>query len=263
LSSGFEFDLFDVGRVPPTHFVTAEYDDTDLGVLKTGKEAEVSLVERRGRLDGSTCLLARKRYRPRNVSSGELRELGFTKASTFRTDVMYRDGRNYGRRSRDARAVERMTNYGKELVKERWTHHEFTVMRAAWNAGVRVPYPVELFDDGFVMEYLGDIDGAAPRLRQVRLESAVAAGVFDELIEHVGRLAAAGYVHADLSPYNVLWWDDAPWIIDFPQAVDFGSPHAITFLRRDIANLAGWYSRHGGVTDPDHLVEEILRTTHR
>ena len=40
------------------------YDEYDLGPLKTGKEAEVFLVERVA-ADGRSCLLAHKRYRPR------------------------------------------------------------------------------------------------------------------------------------------------------------------------------------------------------
>ena len=53
------------------------YDDYDLGPIKTGKEAEVFLVERVAP-DGRTCLLAHKRYRPRSVRyKGELQALGF------------------------------------------------------------------------------------------------------------------------------------------------------------------------------------------
>jgi RIO kinase 1 len=53
------------------------YEAYDLGSIKTGKEAEVFLVERVA-TDGRSCLLAHKRYRPRAVShKGELQELGF------------------------------------------------------------------------------------------------------------------------------------------------------------------------------------------
>ena len=45
-------------RVPPDWLVPEPYSDTDLGVLKTGKEAQVSLVERTG--SAGQCLLARK-----------------------------------------------------------------------------------------------------------------------------------------------------------------------------------------------------------
>ena len=110
--------------------------DTDLGVIATGKEGEVGLVERTARDDDRSHLLARKRYRPRTVShKGELQALGFERAPTFANDIIYRDGRNYGRRSRDRRAVETMTKYGKELVKQRWLGHEYEVMLRGVGSG--------------------------------------------------------------------------------------------------------------------------------
>src|SRR5438876_573762 len=79
------------------------YEEYDLGPLKTGKEAEVFLVERVAP-DGRSCLLAHKRYRPREVThKGELQELGFQRAGNFVNDRAYRDGRSFGN-SRDRRA---------------------------------------------------------------------------------------------------------------------------------------------------------------
>ena len=56
-------------------------------------------------------------------------------------DLAYRDGRKFAK-SRDQRAAERMTNYGKKLLTGRWTGHELDMMQQAWDAGVQVPYPV-------------------------------------------------------------------------------------------------------------------------
>src|SRR3954463_661844 len=79
-----------------------EYEQYDLGPLKTGKEAEVFLVERVAS-DGRSCLLAHKRYRPRSVShKGELQALGFQRVANFVNDRDYRDGREL-RNSRDRR----------------------------------------------------------------------------------------------------------------------------------------------------------------
>jgi len=48
----------------PELFVSEPYTDIDHGVIKSGKEAQVDLVERIGD-DGASCLIARKRYLPR------------------------------------------------------------------------------------------------------------------------------------------------------------------------------------------------------
>jgi RIO kinase 1 len=69
-------------RVPWLIAEPEAYDEYDLGPLKTGKEAEVFLIERVA-TDGRSCLLAHKRYRPRDVRhKGELQELGLQRART-------------------------------------------------------------------------------------------------------------------------------------------------------------------------------------
>ena len=76
-------------RDRPDWLVPEPCTDTDLGVLKTGKEAQVSLVERTG-ADGRRCLLARKLYLPREVSQkGVLEAMGVQRSTQFRNDVAY------------------------------------------------------------------------------------------------------------------------------------------------------------------------------
>ena len=97
-----------MARLIPPWVIVDDYVDVDLGTLKTGKEAEVRVVERTA-VDGSgRHLLADKRYRPKTVSyKGELEALGFTTSAAFRNDVTYRETRAI-RSSRDRRAVARV-----------------------------------------------------------------------------------------------------------------------------------------------------------
>jgi RIO kinase 1 len=248
--------------IPDNVVVADDCVDVSLGVLKTGKEAEISVVERTAP-DGRTCLLALKRYRPRTIShKGELQELGFERAPTFRNDIVYRDGRRFTRRSRDLRAIEQMTNYGKALLKEKWHGHEFDVMARLWDAGADVPYPVENHDNGMLMEYIGVAEGAAPRLAQARLTPAQVRAAWDLLLDNLRTFLEAGIVHSDLSAYNILWWDERLWFIDFPQAVDIAhSPHAFDFLHRDVTNIGRWFSRQGVDVDAEALFVELLAQT--
>ena len=90
-------------RRPPEWLIAAPYEDTDLGVLRTGKEAQINLIERTSLTahTATSILLAEKRYMPRNVKNkGELEAMGVQKASTFRNDAMYREGRQF-RKTRD------------------------------------------------------------------------------------------------------------------------------------------------------------------
>jgi RIO kinase 1 len=250
-------------RAIPAWLITDFYTDTDLGVIATGKEGEVGLIERTARDDDRSHLLARKRYRPRTIShKGELQELGFERAPTFANDIIYRDGRNYGRRSRDRRAVETMTKYGKELVKQKWLGHEHDVMSAVWEAGGSVPYPVGYDEDnGLLLEYIGDRSQAAPRLAQARLGRDALVDAWDQLRENLRLVVEAGWVHADLSAYNALWWEGRLWLIDFPQAVDLvGSPHGFDLLHRDVLNVCKWFGRRGVETDGEGLFAELVAT---
>src|SRR5690242_21309249 len=99
-------------------------------------------------------------------------------------DLAYRDGRKFAK-SRDQRAAERMTKYGKKLLTGKWTGHELDMMQQAWNAGVNVPYPVGPRDDGMLMQFLGDAAGAAPRLAEARLEPPEIRTARDQLLENL------------------------------------------------------------------------------
>lgn len=250
----------DPGRVAPTWLtdgLTPVVDEV-LGLLKTGKEAEVFIVERRT-VDGEQrALLAHKRYRPTKVGKGEIEALGFSRARSFTNDTVYHEGRRF-RRSREQRAVERMTDYGKRVLADRWPGQELDTLERAYAAGATVPYPVEFTGDGMLMQLIGDDLGAAPRLVNARLSAAEVAAAYEQLLDELALLTRAGLVHADLSPFNVLWWDGRLWIIDFPQAVDLvNNPHGFDLLHHDVTTMCTWFARQGVATDPEEVFAGLL-----
>ena len=248
----------DPERAAPAWLTDGTTTDEVVGLLKTGKEAEVFIVERRT-LDGErAALLAHKRYRPTKVGKGEIEGLGFTRSRTFTNDVVYHEGRRL-RYSRDQRAVERMTDYGKRLLAERWPGQELDTLRQAHEAGVTVPFPVEFTGDGILMQLIGDAGGAAPRLVNVRLTAAELAGAYEQLLDELSALTRSGLVHADLSPFNVLWWKGRLWLIDFPQAVDLVSnPHGFDLLHHDVVTMCTWFARRGIDTDGEEVFAALV-----
>ncbi len=238
--------------------------EEDLGIIRSGKEAQVDLVERVGH-DGQRCVLARKRYLPRKVSSkGELEALGVQRASTFRHDVEYREGRQF-RKSRDRRAVERMSTYGKRLLQDRWLSHEHDVTVTLHEAGCPVPLPVSFAGNCFWMQYLGDETRAAPQLARAGLSRTELDVAWRDLVDALHAMTATGWAHGDLSAYNLLWWpsDDRPdgrlWVIDLPQAVDIAAnPGGLDFLHRDVCNVADWFGRRGLDVDAEETFAELL-----
>ena len=155
-----------------------------------------------------------------------------------------------------------MTKRGNELVRHDWVGHEYDVLAALWEAGAPVPYPVSTDRASSVLlQYLGDDGGAAPRLAQARLDAAGLRSAWEQVVDAVRIVVDAGWVHADLSAYNVLWWDDRAWLIDVPQAVELHqSAHGYALLHRDVANVCGWFASKGvgAADDADAVFADLL-----
>lgn len=228
--------------------------DTDLGVLKSGKEADVSLLRRAD--DDHDVLLAVKRYRD-------------AKHRLFHRDAGYLEGRRLdgrnARRSRELRAMRTRTDFGKQLIGGQWASAEFRVLGQLWQRGAAVPYPVQLSGTELMMEFIGDADGtAAPRLAQLRPERRQTQRLFDQLREVLLLVAEIGYAHGDLSPYNILVHGERLVLIDLPQAIDLvNNPHGLEFLHRDCVNVCTWFEARGIHADDDDLYNTLVSTLPR
>lgn len=219
--------------------------DRERGVLKTGKEADVHLVER-GLPGRPGVLLAAKRYRD---ASHRL----------FHRDAGYLEGRRV-RRSRETRAMARRTAVGRDMIAVRWADAEFAALARLYGAGVPVPYPVSVAGTEVLMEFVGTDDGtAAPRLAALRPGADELEALWSALAEALGTLAGLGWAHGDLSAYNVLVHDGAPVLIDLPQVVDVvGNPQGPAFLDRDVRRIGEWFTARGlSPGEPARLRDEL------
>ncbi|GAB3873802.1 serine protein kinase RIO [Dactylosporangium cerinum] len=236
------------GPAPIPGWVITEHaaKDTDRGVLKTGKEADVHLVERGIPDTDRRVLLAAKRYR---ASEHRL----------FHRDSGYLEGRRV-RESRVTRAMAGRTAFGREAIAGQWAQAEFGALAQLWELGVNVPYPVQLLGTELMLEFIGDADGtAAPRLAQTRPDQDLLADLWWQLVDGLRVLARAGVAHGDLSPYNTLVHEGRLVIIDLPQIVDVViNPKGPDFLARDVANMAKWFTGKGFTVDPEPLIVELL-----
>ena len=52
-------------------------------------------------------------------------------------------------------------------------------------------------------------------------------------------------IHADLSEYNLLYYEDKVYMIDVSQSVEHEHPKALEFLRRDIVNINDFFRKKG------------------
>lgn len=115
--------------------------DTELGGLKTGKEADL-------------LLLGGEEHRTSHRSAG------------------YAEGRRV-RNTRDARAMVRKSRHGREVAARQWAWAEWEALRRFRLAGVPVPCPVQVDGTEILME-LVTVDGEpARRLASTRPDRAL------------------------------------------------------------------------------------------
>src|SRR5262249_50902068 len=128
--------------------------------------------------------------------------------------------------------------------------------------GVPVPYPVQILGTEILLEFIGSKDGteAAPRLAQLRDDTADLPDLWLQLVEALSTMARGGWGPGDLSAYNLLVQDGRLVVIDLPQIVDVVSnPQGVQFLARDARNVATWFAMHGvPEADGDELAAMLV-----
>lgn len=215
--------------------------DEVIGQLMSGKEATVYIV-RCG--EEIRCAKVYKDARQRS----------------FRKSASYQEGRKV-KNSRQARAMEKGSRYGRQMQEEAWQSAEVDALYRLAAAGVRVPQPSLCHEGVLLMELVTDAEGnPAPRLNDIELTEAQALKFHAELLNQVVRMLCAGIIHGDLSEYNILVGANGPVIIDLPQAVDAaGNSNAGAMLERDVANLAAYFSRFAPQLAASDYGREIWR----
>ncbi|MDP2133197.1 MAG: PA4780 family RIO1-like protein kinase [Sulfuritalea sp.] len=166
------------------------------------------------------------------------------KQRSFRKSTSYQEGRKT-KNSRQARAMEKGSRYGRQMQEEAWQSAEVDALYRLAAAGVAVPQPYICHEGVLLMDLVTDADGhPAPRLNDIELSPEQALEFHAGLLTQVVRMLGAGIIHGDLSEYNILVGADGPVIIDLPQAVDAaGNSSAGAMLERDVANLASYFGR--------------------
>jgi len=215
-----------------------------LYTVKSGKEATVYCCEAQPSM--GVELLAAKVYRPRNNRG-------------FKNDAIYQEGRVI-RNGQVRRAIENKSRFGREAQFAIWVNYEYETLKALYKAGADIPRPVARTETAILMEFLGDHQQAAPALQHVELSTGEVLRVFDHLMRNIELWLAHNYIHADLSAYNVLYWQGKARVIDFPQAIDPRfNPNALALLTRDIENICRYAARSGLERDAHRLAQQLWR----
>ena len=215
-----------------------------ISVVKSGKEATVYCCRAPARTGHQ--FVAAKVYRERSDRS-------------FKNDAVYWQGVPIGKR-RERLAFQKKTRVGREIQSSRWPAREHETLSILHRAGADVPAPLMVGGGVLLMEFFGDEQGAAPQLQHVTLQRDQAAALYQRVLDNVALWLAHHRVHADLSAFNILYWQGGIKVIDFPQAVDpRQNPNAWDLLQRDLENVHRYFARYGIQGDPGWLTYDLRR----
>ncbi len=233
-------------------FFAQHYITDVLAQVKGGKEANVYRCAPHPRM--GTEWLAAKVYRPRMFRN-------------LRNDAMYREGRAVltadGRAAKKTdhrlmRAIGKKTAFGVQASHTSWLMYEFVTLQKLFDAGANVPRPVAASENAILMGYRGDAQRAAPALSEARIPAEEAPALFDEIFRNIALLLRIGYIHGDLSAYNILYWEGEITLIDFPQVTSaLENPNAATILLRDITRVCDYFAPYGIIRDPEEMASEL------
>ncbi len=141
---------------------------------------------------------------------------------------------------------------------------EFDLLSYTWQGGARVPEPGRRVENMFSMQYLGSPEAVAPMLQQARLEDPEA--FLSATMSGIEGLAEAGVVHSDLSPFNILVYENLPWFIDLAAGVRvdrLGTPawvrleEAVRALESGGRALNRYFRRYGLSWDTIEMVRRV------
>ena len=221
-------------------------------LVKGGKEATVYQCTTNNRLQ--TEYIAAKIYRPRRFRS-------------LKNDALYREGRQHlddeGRRINEdgmLHAIQKRTEYGRELMHTSWIEHEFQTLKILQAAGADVPVPYASGNNAILMGFIGDADGPARTLNSIHLNQVEARLLFQRTIHNIEIMLANGRIHGDLSAFNILYWEGEITLIDFPQVVQPDqNRNAYAIFQRDVERVCEYFQRQG-ITSNDHkLARDIWK----
>jgi RIO kinase 1 len=221
--------------------------------VKGGKEASVYMCRPGSEVDAP--LIAAKVYRPRSLRN-------------LKNDGMYRAGRadldgegnqiiNRGM----AHAMEKKTEYGKELLHQSWIAYEFTSLERLHAAGVDVPKPYTMAKNAILMRFIGDEDGCAPTLNEVSLDRKEAKDIFDRVLQNIDIALSHNLVHGDLSAYNILYWEGSITFIDFPQVVaPQNNRTSFAIFQRDVSRVCEYFFKQGVKANPRKIAFDLWQS---
>jgi len=135
------------------------------------------------------------------------------------------------------------------LIIFAWTQREYRNLLLAREV-IKVPKPIAFKDNILLMEFIGDND-PAPELKDSKPKDPKK--FYKKVTDNMRKLFKIGLIHGDLSPFNILNYNEEPVFIDFSQSTMTNADNAKELITRDVKNIAIYFRKFFPITPEDEL----------
>ena len=113
-----------------------------------------------------------------------------------------------------------------------WAEKEFRNLHRIYNAFIPSPKPYYVRQNVLLMKIIGSDGIAAPRLKDYQFQNEQE--IYDSYLQIIKYMRIMRWkcnlIHGDLSEYNILYYNNLPYIIDVSQSVEPDHPNSYEFL---------------------------------
>ncbi|MGC9005929.1 MAG: serine protein kinase RIO, partial [Candidatus Micrarchaeia archaeon] len=161
------------------------------------------------------------------------------------------------RRDRYLRGDSRFKNirWDERSITYAFARKEFKNLEIAERAGVHAPKPYYVENNVVVMSFLGEGGLPYQKLKDAKI---IREEDLEAILNDIKKMYKAGFVHGDISEYNVLL-GDVPYLIDFSEGVVKGHPLFDELLERDVRNILNYYAKNGIKRDVKKIIEWVKK----
>lgn len=160
----------------------------------------------------------------------------------------------------DHRFKDRYSKQNPRKIIRLWAEKEMRNLQRMAKAEIRCPQVVLLRKHVLVMSFIGKDGTPAPKIKEATLSREQQALAYQQCVDGMKKLyTECKLVHADLSEYNILWYENKIWFIDVSQSVEPIHPKALEFLYRDCCNVSNFFQKLGvsKVQSPKELFTDV------
>ena len=157
------------------------------------------------------------------------------------------------------REVHRERDYTSDKEHTSWQYtarkaaeREYEALETLYPA-VRVPRPIDQNRHAIIMEKITGVE-----LSRAKLDPEQAVGVLDLILAELATAYRDGFVHADISEYNVFVSEEGITLFDWPQAVPTDHENARDLLRRYVTNIVQYFGRKYPRETPEPTISDLV-----